>query len=438
MKTRFLIVITMIFSIIGLASILTSVTITHAQTHDLVPYEKDYVPYTENYNVRFDSDGNIDYDLLIAKIMPEIFVQKLRALGVNISNEDVVLSRGPRILMYQPQSYNCGYVIDQEKNKVYWLEAAINSTHIQYTNVYTEIPRAESFEMDFMDCFSPLELQVAELFLKEKSYFTAEEETVAAAAVKHELRGNDNLNKYQFKIGKFNFDYKNVILSFCGKFEGRKAGTSYFSGMIKKSGQVYLELESSMSPLCAIKENATLYDAKFKTPYSESLQSWKNLRLVDVHLEPTSVKKLLERNYLYVDFINYMTLGYASHLELERVDYKPENSSTVLRFIPSEKESYMKIRLPESTSSYYTAYGLEKWYDKKLLGVSILVDNVKTNYDQFRYVEFPYAPYPQYYTDLVFKIPANSKDVEVILDIENYDFDAKNSDGEWLDYVVRK
>jgi hypothetical protein len=51
------------------------------------------VPYAENYNVRFNSDGRIDYDLLIAKIMPEIFEKKLRTLGVNVSSEDIVLDR---------------------------------------------------------------------------------------------------------------------------------------------------------------------------------------------------------------------------------------------------------------------------------------------------------------------------------------------------------
>lgn len=410
---------------------------TYAQSQDVIPYEKDYVPYTENYNVRFTSDGFIDYDLLIQKIMPEIFEKKLRASGANVSSQDIVLNRGPQILMYTPQSYNCGYVIDFVDNQVYWLEAAINSTHIEYANVYAEVPRDEDFESYYMDCFSPLQIQVAEIFLQEKSYFTPDEEARAVALVKHYLRGNENLNKYPFTIGKFNFNYKDEnMLSFCGKFEGRKTGTDYFSGTLNSNGYFSFGLEDKISSLCAFDENATLYDIKFKKNSSldESFQIWKNIRLESAYLKPTSVEKLLERNYLHTDFINNMLFAYASHLKLEHVDYQPENSATVLKFTPSEKDSYMKIRLPDSGGSYYMPYGLEDWYEGKLLGVSILIDGKKTDYNQFPHVEYPEAPYPQHYTDLVFKVQANSTNVEIKLAIENYNFNAKESDGAWQDY----
>lgn len=425
-----------------LLSIIVAVAgIAYAQSQSVVPYEKDFVPYTENYNVRFDSDGRIDYDFLIAKIMPEIFEKKLRTLGVNVSSEDIVLDRGFQIAMYQPKSYNCGYAIDHEKNKVYWLEAAINSTHIEYANVYEQIPRDDDFKPEYFDCFSSLEIKVAEIFLKEKSYFTPDEEARAAASVRHYLRGNENLNHYQFKIGKFNFDYKNEnVLSFCGKFEGRKVVSNYFSGILSESGSLSFSLESSMSSLCAINEDATLYDIKFqrKSDPDKSLQAWKNTRSETVYLKPSSIEKLLERNYLYADFINNMIFAYSSHLKPIYVDYQPENSSTVLKFSPFETDSHVKIRLPDSGVHYYMSYGPEEWHEGNLLGVSILVDGKKTEYSQFPYVESPEAPYPQYYTDLVFKVPANSTSVEVKLDIENYNFNAKESDGEWKDYQIRK
>lgn len=414
-----------------------SFVFVHAQSQDVVPYEKTFVPYTENYNVRFTSDGHIDYDLLIAKIMPDIFEKKLRASGVNVSSQDVVLNRGPQILIYQPLSYNCGYAIDQETKQVYWLEAAINSTHIEYANVYSEVPRDDDFESYYMDCFSPLQIQVAEKFLQEKSYFTPDEEVHAVALVKHYLRGNENLNKYKFTIGKFNFDYKDEnTLSFCGKFEGRKTGTGYFSGALNSNGYFSFSLEDKLSSLCAFDEKATLYDIPFKkksTP-DDSLQTWKNIRLESVYLKPTSTEKILERNYLHTEFINNMLFAYASHLKLEHVDYQPENSATVLKFTPSEKDSYVKIRLPDSGGSYYMPYGSEDWYEGKLLEISVLIDGKKIPYTQFPHVEYPDAPYPQHYTDLVFKVPANSTNIEIKLDIENYNFNAKESDGAWQDY----
>ena len=211
--------------------------IAYGQYEGLVPYERDLVPYTENYNVRFTLDGNIDYDLLIAKIMPEIFEKKLLALGVNVSQEDIVLNRGPQIAMYQPSSYNCGYVIDFTDRQVYWLEAAINSTDIQYTKIFTETPKpqgppeAEIEEWNLGWCFGPLKEKVSAMFLEEKSHLTLEEESIIAAAIKHDLRGNPNLNHQEFKVGKFNFDYGNDVLAFCGEFQiPLGGGLNFFGG----------------------------------------------------------------------------------------------------------------------------------------------------------------------------------------------------------------
>jgi hypothetical protein len=420
--------------------VVTSFTLfAYAQSQDVIPYEKDFVPYTENYNVRFDSEGRIDYDLLIAKIMPKIFEKKLRDLEANVTSQDIVLNRGPSILMYRPQSYSCGYVIDFVDNKVYWLEAAINSTQIQYANVYDKVPRDTDFKYSFEDCFSPLEIQVAEKFLQEKSYFTPDEEARAVALVKHYLRGNENLNKYSFTIGKFNFNYKDEnMLSFCGKFEGRMTGTDYFSGSLNSNGYFSFSLEDKLSSLCAIAQNPVHYDIPFKKSIPDnSLQTWKNIRLESVYLKSTSTEKLLERNYLYADYINYNILYYASTMKLVSVDYQPENSNTVLTFAPSKADSYMMIRLPDAGGSYYMTYGLEDWNQGKLLGLSVFIDGKEVPYTKFPHVDYPYAPYPIRYTDMIFKVPANSINVAIKLDIENYNFNAKDTDG-WQDYSANK
>ena len=131
MKTKFL---------IALLSVLVAGTLTFVSAQEFSPSGRDYVPYTENYNVSFNHDGNVDYDLLIAKIMLEIFEKMFREQGVDIAQQDIVLNRGPQIAMYQESSYNCGYVIDYSDNQVYWLEAAINSQEIEYTRIFTETP----------------------------------------------------------------------------------------------------------------------------------------------------------------------------------------------------------------------------------------------------------------------------------------------------------
>ena len=430
---KYFVILTILVGFIGLS---------YAQSdNSYSPSGRDYVPYTENYNVRFDSEGRIDYDLLIAKIMPDIFEKKLDVLGVNVNAKDIVLNRGFQHAIYEPQSYNCGYAVDSEMNQIYWLEAAINSTHINYADIYDEIPRDYDFKPGYTDCFSPLEIRIAEMFLLEKSYFTPHEEKLAASAVKHYLRGNENLNKYQFAIGMFNFDYKDddnqVVLSFCGKFEGRMMGNEYFSGILKRSEEMDFGLKRSLSPLCAMHENPILYDIKFKENPNrdESLQYWKNTRMADVYIKPSSAEKLLERNYLYLESIRHVDFAYASHLDLEYVEYRPENSSTTMKFSPHEKDSHMKIRIPDNGANYYMHYGSEDWHEGELLGISIIIDDKESDYSQFPYVRSPHAPYPQHYTDLVFKVPAYSTDVEIKLDIENYPFDAKEFDkNDWRDY----
>ncbi len=427
---KYLVLLLVLIGIIGILP-------AHAQ---VAPYDKTYVPYTENYNVRFTSDGHIDYDLLIAKIMPEIFEKKLRDLGVNITSQDIVLNRGPQIAMYQPQSYNCGYVIDFVDNKVYWLEAAINSTQIQYVDVHDKVPRDKDFHSSYEDCFSPLEIQVAEKFLKVKSYFTPDEEAKAVALVKHYLRGNENLNKFQFNVGKFNFNYKDKnTLSFCGSFDGGIGSLKYFMGNQNSEGQFTFELTDKISSLCAFPENPTFYDIKYdkESNLDESLQTWKNIRLESVKLKHTSTEKLLERNYLYADYINYNILYYASPLTLKSVDYQPENSSTVLTFTPSEFDSYMMIRLPDLGGGYYVTYGFEDWNQGELLGVSVFIDGKEISYSKSSHVDYPYAPYPIRYTDMIFNVPANSIKVAIKLDIENYDFIQKETDG-WKDYSIVK
>jgi len=409
-----------------------SLTLSYGQSLDTNTQEKRLVPYTENSNVQFTSEGKINYDLLIAKIMPEIFEKKLQDLGANLTSSDIVLERGFHILIYEQHSYNCGFAIDKETNKVYWLEAAINRTQIQYANVYLQIPRDDDSKMGFdSDCFSFLETRVSENLLQEKSYFTPYEETLAVSSVKHYLRGNENLNHYQIKVGKFNHDYGgNSLLSICGEFVGRNSGSHYFRAILHDSGLLSFTLEKKLSTLCAIDENSTLYDIKYqdRPNKGDSLQSWQNTRHDMVFLKPSSAEKLLERNYLQLESIPSLNLEYASHLKPEDIEYQPENSNTVLKFTPFETTSYMKIRMPDNGVNYYFSYGDEDWYDGKLLRVSVFVDGNEVKYATSNYVRSPEAPYPSHYTDLVFKVPANSTNIKIHLEIENYTYTKESSD----------
>lgn len=425
---------------------ITLTAFAYAQSQEeIVPSGRDYVPYTENYNVRFDSEGRIDYDLLIAKIMPDIFEKKLREQGVDIAQQDIVLNRGPQIAMYQPSSYNCGYVIDYTDNQVYWLEAAINSQEIEYVRIFTDTPTPDfpdtppGFEIEEFNlgwCFGPLKQQVAAIFLEDKSYLTDDEEAMVAAAIKHELRGNPNLNHQEFTVGKFNFDYGDNVLSFCGEFQKPMHGLGYFVGALENGVLKDFSLESGMSSLCAIKEDATVYDMKFKenTNHDESLQQWKNIRMEMVYLKPSSAEKLLERNYMFVENVHNMILQYATSFEVEFIEFRPEASGTLFYFQQTEQDTFAKIRVPQNGANYFMSYGPNEWNNGDITNVIISVEEDDPKYKQQPFVESPNAPYPQYYTDYIFKVPKGSTMMAIVLEIENYKPDSDHSPDEWAGY----
>lgn len=430
----------MVFSIF----IVGALTLVYALPQDVSPSGRDYVPYTENYNVSFTHDGLIDYDILIAKIMPEIFEKKLRGQGVDIAQEDIVLNRGPQISMYQPQSYNCGYVIDYTDNQVYWLEAAINSTHIKYTRIFTETPTpdvppdVDEFNLGW--CFGPLKEQVATIFLEEKSHLTEQEEDIVAAAIKHELRGNPNLNNQAFTVGKFNFDYGSNVLAFCGEFQKPKNGLGFFKGAMKDGMLGSFGLESGISPLCTLDDNAKIHSIKTnkKSDVPSGLQAWKNLRTEVVYLKQSSVEKLLERNYMHTENVNYMILEYATSLKIKFIDFMLEDSNTIFTYEPIEEDTFVKIRVPQNGANYYMSYGPAEWNVGDLVDVTISVDNEIVKYHEFEFVRAPDAPYPQYFTDYIFKAPAGSSAFNVHLEIENYEPAIDHDPNEWAGYTPRE
>lgn len=434
MKTIFLIIVFSVFAVGVFA-------LVHAQSNDVLPSGMNYVPYTENYNVSFTHDGNIDYDLLIAKIMPEIFEKKLAEQGVDIAQQDIVLNRGPQISMYQESSYNCGYVIDYSDNQVYWLEAAINSKEIEYVKIFTDTPTpnvppgSEIEEFNLGWCFGPLKQQVAALFLEEKSYLTDVQESNVAAAIKHYLRGNPNLNHQEFTVGKFNFDYGHNVLAFCGEFQKPMHGLGYFGGALKNGVLGDFSLESGMSPLCAIKDDAKIHSIKINkiSDVPVGLQPWKNIRTEIVYLKPDSVEKLLERNYMHTENVHYMIFEYATSFEIDFIEFRPEISATLFYFDPVEQDTFAKIRVPQNGGYYYMNYGSNEWNNGDLTNVVISVEEDDPEYKQQSFVVAPDAPYPQYFTDYIFKVPKDSTMMAVVLEIENYEPDDYDLD-DWVDY----
>lgn len=219
------------------------------------PSSRTLLPYTENYNVPFDYEGRIDYDLLIKKLLPPLFQDKLKEIGIDVETPQMVLLRGPQIAMYEESSYQCGYVIDDDK-KVYWLEGRIDKSKIYDVEVFTENPMP--CEPNHSSCWCTAQtLAEEELLDFEKTNLTPNEEQIVVNYIYDYLKDNTNLNFYNYQVGKYHLDYgdENVI-SFCGVF-GKDTPRDYFGGSVNKvTNEHDFHMERSLSPLCIISEDA--------------------------------------------------------------------------------------------------------------------------------------------------------------------------------------
>ena len=190
----------------------------------------------------------------IKKLLPPIFQEKLKNMGVDVETSHMILLRGFQVAMYQESSYQCGYVIDDDK--VYWLEGRIDKSKIYDVEVFTENP--QPCKPNLGSCWCYAQTLVEEQLLDfEKTPLTPLEETIVVNYIHDYLKDNTNLNFYKYQVGKYHMDYgdENVI-SFCGVF-GAKSGNDFFSGSVNNvTGDNDFGMDDRLSPLCVIAEDA--------------------------------------------------------------------------------------------------------------------------------------------------------------------------------------
>lgn len=229
-------------------------------THPNINYEgepshRTLLPYTQNHNVPFDYEGRIDYDVLIKKILPPIFQEKLHDMGVDVEIPHMVLMRGFQVSMYQERSYQCGYVIDDDK-QVYWLEGRIDKSKIYDVQVFEENPMP--CKPNLSSCWCDAQTLAAEQLLDfEKTTLSSAEEKIVVDYVYDYLKDNTNLNFYDYQVGKYHMDYGNEnVISYCGVF-GKETTRDYFSGSVNTvTGDKDFGMDDRLSPLCVISDNA--------------------------------------------------------------------------------------------------------------------------------------------------------------------------------------
>ena len=83
-------------------------------------------------------------------------------------------------------------------------------------------------------------------------------------------------------------------------------------------------------------------------------------------------------------------------------------------------------------------YGPNDWNEGDITDVVISVEDDEPQYKQQTFVRSPEAPYPQYFTDYIFKVPKGSTMMAIVLEIENYKIDEDNDPDEWKGRDLRK
>ena len=224
-------------------------------SYKVEPSARTILPYIENNRVPFDYEDRIDYDILIKKLLPPIFQNKLTDMGVYVETPHMVLLRGFQWAIYEENSYQCGYVIDDD-SQVYWLEGRINKSKIHDVQVFTENPMP--CKPNSLSCWCEAQTLAEEQLLPfEKTYLSPTEEQAVVNYIHGHLKDNPNLNSYKYKVGKYHIDYgDDDIVPFCGMFEERNV-FQFFEGSVNlATNEDDFSLEDMPSPLCVIADDA--------------------------------------------------------------------------------------------------------------------------------------------------------------------------------------
>ena len=227
----------------------------HNISYEVEPSARTILPYIENNRVPFDYEGRIDYDVLIKKLLPPIFQNKLIDMEVDVETHHMVMLRGFQSAMYVESSYQCGYVIDDD-SQVYWLEGRINKSKIHDVQVFTENPMP--CKPNTESCWCEAQTLAEEQLLSfEKTYISPTEEQAVVNYIHGHLKDNPNLNSYKYKVGKYHIDYgDDDIVPFCGTFEERNV-FQFFEGSVNlATNEDDFSLEDMPSPLCVIADDA--------------------------------------------------------------------------------------------------------------------------------------------------------------------------------------
>jgi hypothetical protein len=217
------------------------------------------LPINEKYN-------RVDYGKLGHLVVENDLKSKLAQEKIEYSEGKYVFREGFTLSSYPPHSGYCAF-IESNDGEDYWYNGGFNRDTLTTSELYNENPN--KCKHNSFSCTCSIAIKQAVDDVGVLSYFDGVEEDFVGKKLQEYLAETKVSNvSNQFVVGKYNFDYDDDVLSFCGKFVESDVRNT-FEGSIKDSKVTSFSIRPPME-LCAINDNAVIYEFEYLVNENEN------------------------------------------------------------------------------------------------------------------------------------------------------------------------
>ncbi|MDH3313519.1 MAG: hypothetical protein OEM28_10300 [Nitrosopumilus sp.] len=210
------------------------------------------LPINKEYN-------RVDYGKLGHLVVEHDLKSKLVEKNIEYSEGKYIFQEGFTLTSYPPHSSYCAF-IESDDGEDYWYEGGFSRDTLTGSKLHDSNPHQCKHNEGSCTCSIVKEQAIENVGIL--SHFNRTEEEFVGKALQEYLAETKVSNvSNQFVVGKYNFDYDDDVISFCGKFvESNPRNT--FEGAIKESKVISFSMRPPME-LCAINNDAIIYEFKY-------------------------------------------------------------------------------------------------------------------------------------------------------------------------------
>jgi len=227
-----------------------------------VDYAADENNKIDLFSIPLPIDGKynqVDYGELGHLVVENDLKSKLIKEKIEYSEGKYIFQEGFSLDSYPPQSGYCAF-IESDDGEDYWYEGGFSRDTLTISELYDDNPR--QCKHNEYSCTCNIVQQQAIENVGVLSYFDGIEEEFVGKALQEYLAETKVSNvSNQFVVGKYNFDYDDDGISFCGKFVESDIRNT-FEGTIKDSKVTSFSMRPPME-LCAINDDVIVYEFKY-------------------------------------------------------------------------------------------------------------------------------------------------------------------------------